>query len=434
MKNTLKNHHKTMYNICLLSVIFLLVIDSVFAIDVIDRRRDQYTDEFSYFVYPIPAQIPGLGSAFGVGATVSNIAETDIDITGFFVDGDFSASGLTVLNMHIIPESLIFDLGLYDYNINIKQFNRGINSDRNEFILPEVKGNGMLGQLKWTQFDKKLDFFARYGVTSSRVLSVLDKNYNEFSNFDKSKKTNSALTLGVTLDLTDDSQDPRKGVRFEASRWQQLNNAAALSSSYHVYDANLSVYVPIAGKNTLAFNYFRSQAVIDSMGSTNFSDLQSKYGLVCSGIPDPTERSKCEATESKLINEMIATNRYGNAGSLGGTQRLRSFSNGRFRAGHSVFYGVEYRWNLTDENTPTDWVLIKGQRTNYQVSFFAEAGGVADDVSQLNNNLKYSYGTGFRMLFRGVTIRADLATGSEGTEFQLFLDYPWSMFSIDSGR
>jgi hypothetical protein len=34
----------------------------------------------------------------------------------------------------------------------------------------------------------------------------------------------------------------------------------------------------------------------------------------------------------------------------------------------------------------------------------------------------------------GVAIRADLANGSEGTEFILFINYPWSMFSVDNPR
>jgi hypothetical protein len=92
---------------------------------------------------------------------------------------------------------------------------------------------------------------------------------------------------------------------------------------------------------------------------------------------------------------------------------------------------MEYRWNLTDENTPVDWFILKGRRTNFQLAFFAEAGAVADHSSELNDNLKYSYGTGFRLLFEGVTIRADVANGDEGFETQVFLDYPWSLFSVD---
>ena len=53
-------------------------------------------------------------------------------------------------------------------------------------------------------------------------------------------------------------------------------------------------------------------------------------------------------------------------------------------------------------------------------------------ASGLTDRFKYTYGAGFRMLFEGVTLRADLATGSEGTEMILFIDYPFSMYSVDS--
>jgi hypothetical protein len=32
----------------------------------------------------------------------------------------------------------------------------------------------------------------------------------------------------------------------------------------------------------------------------------------------------------------------------------------------------------------------------------------------------------------GIVIRADFAQGNEGSQFQLFITYPWSMFSVDS--
>jgi len=397
----------------------------------VERRRAQYHDEYSYFVYPITTRIAGFGTAYGGGATLVNVAGTDIDLTGFYVDGDFKAGGLTALNIHLIPRTLIFDTGLYNYRVNVQQFNRGMDSDPNDYVLPEVDGHGAIGQLTLTLFDKELEFYTRYSMRNQRLLSVRDVNNHDFSNIDKSTKNLDSLTLGVLLDLTDDRQDPRRGLRFEMTRWQHLNQVDPLYSTYHVYDANLTWYLPIGHRNTLVFNYYRSKAVVDETGSTNFSELQNAIGLNCGSIADSPARTNCETTETQFINEVIASNTYGNASPLGGTQRLRSFVNGRFRAGQTVFYGVEYRWNLTDENTPVDWFILKGRRTNFQVAFFAEAGAVADHSNELNSKLKYSYGTGFRMLFEGVTIRADVARGSEGSEVQVFLDYPWSLFSVD---
>jgi hypothetical protein len=422
---------KILLSILVVSTTFVACTDWVLAEPLIERRREQYHDEFGYFVYPIATRIAGFGTAYGGGATLVNVAETDVDLTGFYVDGDFQAGGLTALNIHLIPETLILDTGIYNYHVNVQQFNRGMDSDPNDYLLPEVDGQGAIGQLTLTLFDKQLELFTRYSARTQQLLSVRDANNHEYANIDTSKKDYNTLTLGLTLDLTDDHQDPRRGVRFEATRWQRLDDVDPLYSSYHVYDANLSWYIPIGRKNTLAFNYYRSKAVVDRQGSTNFTELQNEIGLDCASIPDASERMNCEATETQFLNDVIAANTYGNASPLGGTQRLRSFVNGRFRAGQTVFYGMEYRWNLTDENTPVDWFILKGRRTNFQLAFFAEAGAVADHSSELNDNLKYSYGTGFRLLFEGVTIRADVANGDEGFETQVFLDYPWSLFSVD---
>jgi len=39
---------------------------------------------------------------------------------------------------------------------------------------------------------------------------------------------------------------------------------------------------------------------------------------------------------------------------------------------------------------------------------------------------------GARLILSGVIIRLDIANGSEGATSQLFITYPWSMFSVDN--
>ena len=68
----------------------------------------------------------------------------------------------------------------------------------------------------------------------------------------------------------------------------------------------------------------------------------------------------------------------------------------------------------------------------YSDGVFAEAGSVADHRNELSDKLKYSYGVGLRVVFSGAVLRLDLAQGSEGLETQLFINYAWSTFSLDS--
>lgn len=111
---------------------------------------------------------------------------------------------------------------------------------------------------------------------------------------------------------------------------------------------------------------------------------------------------------------------------------LRGFVNGRFHAGNVIFYGAEFRWNLSEEESLVDWFILRGIRTNIQVAFFLEAGSVADERKDLHHKMMYTYGAGMRMVFSGAVIRLDVGYGSEGAQLQFFLDYPWSLFSVDN--
>lgn len=396
-----------------------------------ERRRDQFAKDFAYFLYPIAGSIPGLGSAAGGGATFANIAGTDTDFTGFYVKGDFEATGAAILNYHILPERLLFNLGFYTAKVAPQQFRRGIESDRDNYILPEFESSIGVGQLTLSFNERMFEMFARFAYGSGRLNRVLDSDGNEFENIDTGINYFRSLNVGLTLDITDDVQDPRRGVRLEANVHKPFSDDPH-SSKFDVYNLNLTGYVPMLRSSVWAFNAFFSQAVITSAASVDREELRREIGLRCEDIADPDEKARCEDTQNQYLDEVIAGNRYGRATSLGGTQRLRSYPNGRFYAGKAVFYGTEFRWNITDERTLMDWYILRGLRTNLQLAFFGGVGSVADEFGDLHKKMRSSYGAGFRLLFSGVTIRLDYAVGDEGDEYQLFLDYPWSMFSVDN--
>ena len=397
----------------------------------VTRRRDQYGKDFAYFAFPFASNIPGYGAAYGGLGLAANIGGTDTDVLGFYMDGDFTATGLTVLDVNLIPKRLIFDVGLFGYQLAVDQYDRGIDSDRDNYTRPEVKGRGVTSQLTLTFLDRMLDVYGRYSNSSYRTLQVFDADGNEFPNIDTSRYTAQTLRLGMTLDATDDRLDPRKGVRFEFVRQSLLDRIDPVFSTFDVYDTNLTLYLPVGRRNTWVFNAFLSDAVRKQLGSTDRTELTQRFGLNCGAIPDPEEQARCYATEEKLIDEILASNLYGNATPLGGTQWLRSYVNGRFHAGHAAAFGTEYRWNLTEEQTLMNWYILRGVRTNIQTAFFAEAGSVSDHKQDLYDTMKYSYGAGLRVVFSGAVLRLDLAHGSEGLQTQLFLNYSWSLFSVD---
>ncbi|MDH5648322.1 MAG: hypothetical protein OEY67_01595 [Gammaproteobacteria bacterium] len=416
--------------LCPLVALVLMAFAHTVSADPVERRRDQYEGDFSYFIYPIAGDIPGLGSAAGLGATVINMMDSELDFTGFNVTGDFEAAGYAFLDYHLIKNRLVFDVGYYDFKVAPTVYTRGLDSDVNDVILPKGEGSYAVGQLTITFDERRVETYYRLRFGDERVTEVLDKDGRAFNNIDDSEYNVKAHALGLTLDYTDDRLDPRKGIRLETVARLPVNENPYVSDFY-VMDYNLTGYIPFRRWDSLGLNLFVSNAHVIHQASTDYAELQNAIGLNCLALP-VAEQPQCFSTEDKFINGHIANNTHGTASALGGTQRLRSFANGRFYAGHALFWGAEYRWNLTDERTPFDIYMAKGIRTGVQLAFFAEQGSVADNTSDLFKDRRTSFGAGFRLVLSGVIIRADLASGDEGKEFVLFINYPWSVFSVDN--
>jgi len=394
-----------------------------------ERRKDQFGQDFGYYLYPIVGEIPGLGSAAGAGLSILNFAG-DTDFTGYYVSGDFRARGAALLDYQVVPRRVVLDGGYNDYEVAPVVYDRGIDSDPHDVIYPKAEGRYGIAQITLTFDQRRYEFYTRVLAGRERLHEVLDKDGTAFAGVDTDWNSAHWVTLGATLDRTDDRLDPRRGTRLEVSA-RLPSKADPDRSEYYVADLNLTGYVPMRRWDTLAFNLFHSRAVVTRRGELDFATLQTTHGLDCTAYPAGPERDECLATEAKHLNNLIADNRYGTASSLGGTQRLRSFDNGRFYAGQALFYGVEYRWNLTDERTPFNIIVARGIRTGIQVAAFWERGMVADHTRDLLKDGRVSYGAGVRLILSGVIIRLDYANGSEGFQSQLFITYPWSMFSVD---
>ena len=62
-----------------------------------------------------------------------------------------------------------------------------------------------------------------------------------------------------------------------------------------------------------------------------------------------------------------------------------------------------------------------------QVALFFEQGSVSETKSELGNSVKSSFGSGFRLLSgSGNLYRADFATGDEGPQVAVIIQYPWT--------
>lgn len=387
------------------------------------RRKPQFSKEFAYAVFPYPYSLPGIGSGISLVGGAMNISNTCTDAYGIVFSGDVRGTAVGVADIHIVPQTLILDIGYGTVNkATIQSYSkRGMNTDKNDFRLIEFGDTEYYGgRLTATFFDRRFEVYGAWYQGAMTLKSIRDKDGNVIVEAqDSSRQRGYNSLFGTRLDLTDDYGDPRRGFRLDVTRSQTPSSDSG--PDYYVMDYNTTAYVPIGRRSTWAFNYLRSDAVVTREGETDPAKLEQLQGLNCSTATDP-------ALCLQVIDNMVANNKYGTATSLGGFSRLRSYAQGRYKGAHTEFYGTEVRWNLTDERTPINIFILKDVRTAVQVAAFYELGSTADLRSDLGKTMRDSYGFGLRIVgASGVVLRGDVAFGREGVSPEIFIGYPWEI-------
>jgi hypothetical protein len=394
-----------------------------------DRRKPQFTKDFGYALFPYPYSLPGIGSGLGLVGGAMNIADTYTDVYGIIFSGDVRGEALGVADIHIIPRTLIFDVGYSALNeATIQSYSqRGMHTDKHDYRLLELGDTEYFGgRMTATFFDRRFEVYGAWYQGASKLKSIRDKDGNVIVEAQNSARQSGHVTIfGSRLDLTDDYSDPRRGIRFDITRSQSPPRDSG--PDFYVMDYNTTAYIPVGRRSTWAFNFLRSDAVVIHQGETDPSKLQQQQGLNCS---DPTLTAQEQQFCTDVINNMIANNKYGTATQLGGFSRMRAYPQGRFQGAHTLFYGTELRWNLTDERTPFNIFVMKDVRTSVQIAAFYELGVTSDVSSDLTkrSNMRDDYGLGLRVITAsGVVFRGDLGFGREGVSPEIFIGYPWEI-------
>ncbi len=394
---------------------------------IAERRKVQFPTDFAYALFPYPYSLPGIGQGLGLVGGAMNIADTYTDAYGIIFTGDVQGAALGVADIHIIPRKLILDVGYGTVNeATIRSYSqRGMNTDKNDYVLIEFGDTEYYGgRMTATFLDRRFEIYGAWYQGAMKLKSIRDKDGNVIvESQDAPREHGSNTLIGARIDLTDDYYDPRRGIRLDVTRsYSPPRNSGP---DYYVMDYNTTAYVPIGRRSTWAFNLLLSDAVVLRTGETNTAKLEQQQGLNCS---DPNLTADQQKFCNEVISNMIANNTYGTATQLGGFSRLRSYSQGRYKGAHTLFYGTEVRWNLTDERTPYNIFIMKDIRTAVQVAAFYEIGSTADTRSDLGKIWRESYGLGLRIVgASGVVLRGDLAFGREGFAPEIFIGYPWEI-------
>jgi len=390
-----------------------------------ERRKDQNPTQPAHLVVPLPYSKPGIGKGVALLGTLTNVAETTADISAIIVGGDAEGTILNGSEVPLLADNLFLDFTFLDINkasIN-NYFTRGINNTKkNEYTLLDlsvVKENNV--GLNLTFNERRMNFKYSYRESENQINAIKDNNGVLITEFGKPfVNSSSSERFGVSLDLTDDYLDARKGVKFSVT-YQDHKADTLKEPDFYTLDYNLLGYIPFRKTDTLVLNYYQSDAHVRRIGDINPANIRADLNSNCA-----SGDSVCLTTEQQLVDNLISARTYGSSRSLGGDLRLRSFPQGRYQGAHSAFLGAEYRWNVSDEVKPFDYFIWKDVRTGIQVAFFGEVGTVSETASGLWDEKRYSVGTGLRLVAgSGAVYRADVAMGNEGAELIVIFYYPW---------
>ena len=392
---------------------------------IFDRRYDG-DKNLSYFGYPIAGSIPNVQEFYGAGVTVSGLAGSETDITLLRLTGDAKQFDNKDFNMHIF---ILTDLPVYQNyltlshyyldieNIGVAKGQRGINSDKDKFRY-FLANNTLINytELSLNFYDYQIEFY--YAIASAKTdpYGIVDENdvFFKLNTSDlNSGKTPSGYRAGIIIDDTDHRRDPQIGYRFQWERYN-LPSSSPDTSAFYQDDFNTTGYIPLSPDKILVLNHFFSKATVTKEGIVDINQYQCGNQVDCD-----------QSILDELYQQRVADAKYGQATTLGGTNRLRGYPSFRFYDTYSNFFGAELRWYTMQNETPFNWVIMKDVFTSLQFAFFYETGTVAAESSQLFNHFRQSYGIGARAVLKSLIIRTDLGFSDEGSEFVFFVGYPF---------
>ena len=390
------------------------------------ERRPRPDPELSYFLYPVAGSIPGLQDFYGLGATVSGIGGSEVDITAvslrgeakYFEEGDFGIEFLTVLDIPVFSPRLTLSLFYTDIrNGTWPEGERGINSDPDQtYYLLGSKIYGHGAELSWNLSDYQLEFY--YGFVNSGVTpyGLVDPNGSFYSAQRADLNENPmGHRFGIYLDDTDHRRDPRIGYRFQWERWD-MPASRGETSSYYQDDFNLTGYIPLLDENraVLVLNQFVGTSHVRKAGVVNSDNY------ICNESVVPG----CQSVLNELYERQVMEAERGRATSLGGTQRLRGYRTNRFYDSYTNFRGVELRWYVLETQDAFNFIVEKGTFAGFQAAVFYEEGTVSPDMGKnFWKNFRNSYGLGDRFLFNSVIFRIDQGFSQEGSETTVYIGY-----------
>ena len=411
------------YRGVLLVLLLFLIMPVIAEAELFERRKEQFPEEYSYLVLPLPYNLPGIGGGWFVPLYFSNFFNTYTDAYLLLITGDVNGTISSVEDFHLLSKRLIarvfhLDISKATYqNYTL----RGMGTGKKDYQTIELSQIRITeSELLLTFMERRFEGYVRAMTQETKAKAIRNPDGEVIARFaEPVEQSFNRSTGGLLFDITDDRQDPRKGVRVR-SEYYSVPRHTRDEPEYSVMTWRLTGYVPVGKLSTLALHAFRSDANVHSPGELNPAVLAARTGINCYGNP------ACQAAVDVEVNNTLRRNQNGSAVPLGGERLLRGYPDARFQGGHSLYYGAELRLNLTEEFTPFDYFIWRDSRTGVQVTLFYEQGSVSETAATLGRDWRDDAGAGLRMITgSGAVYRFDYAVGGEGAQTTITASYPF---------
>lgn len=421
-----------LFNLCQTIVLSLLLAVPVFADEDLKVPPTEKSDNSGYDIAAVPfvMNLEDWGWTVALAGVAKGVVQPQASV---FAGGAFSENGTYMgyagLFNLMMPgwNQLSFDLTLTETDFNGSRFflsedgHAGSNQSTAEDMIYSPA------------HDKHYQFFMKYTLpVGDGREGALPAQIKQTRGSDAGREWNPLASGVTTLEL----QPYFKSRTLERYPDLEADKSAGVRIKLE-YDNRNSKIRPTRGSNTeLRLTYdpgsssrpdwITMELQFSKFFSLGSSDLLDERVIALNGwlADTPTWNSTTVVNGSQVYRRPPS---YAGV-YLGGFDRLRGYSAGRFHGRSAVLYSAEYR--MVPHWQPLDNLPVIGPLYNipwWQWTLFADVGRVADnfDLGELHTSMKYSLGGGMRFMVEGITVRLEMVNSPEDTFMRVFINQPF---------
>jgi len=357
-------------------------------------------------ILPGAVYLNGVGEVYGVGAGLKKTTGHYFDLFAAKSLGKVDGEGVIVSNIPIFDPKIKLSLGhgqlnKADYETS---YSRGLS--QGYVVRQQIKGKGSFIGVKLNPFDEKLTFtinyinswvrFIDYTTTDGQLIPFAKRTLHDISSDIK--------TYSTSYNFYPHSVHGQRASKIKGS---------VTTIKGRIAQSNLAI-LALAANNTFPIGPNFQVSLFTDFQTTKVTDESNSSAVDgdCDTLTNATDKQRCEQLEQELTNFVAESNRHGTSSPLGGSKKLRSYREMRFKGAHTLLNAVEFEMKILKKR-PLSAIV------------FGELGQVSDQFSDLLKHSRYSAGLGLRYNLGAIPLRLESATGSEGQTVYLTAGYPW---------